>query len=64
MAGDALAASPIFTEDAMPILTVVFTLIVVGVLLYLVNVYALWLLNIFGVFAYLGNPTVPRIGHR
>lgn len=61
-------------------LTVVITLILIGVLLYLVNVYVpmdakiknilnwfvsicvvLWLLNLFGVFGYLGNQSVPRI---
>ncbi len=64
----------------MPLLPIVVTLIVVGVLLWLVNAYipmdakiknvlnavvmivvVLWLLNVFGVFAYMGNVTVPRV---
>lgn len=62
---------------------VVITLIVVGILLWLVNTYVpmdakiknllnivvvlcvvLWLLNVFGVFAYLGDTSVPRLHHR
>lgn len=62
---------------------VVITLILIGVLLYLVNAYIpmdakiknilnvvvvicviLWLLNAFGVFAYLGSPVVPRLHHQ
>ena len=61
-------------------LGLVITLIVIGILLYVVNTYVpmdanvkkilnvvvilcvvLWLLNVFGVFAYLGNPSIPRI---
>ena len=61
-------------------LGLVVTLIVVGILLYVVNTYVpmdanvkkilnvvvilcvvLWLLNVFGVFAYLGNPSIPRL---
>ncbi len=64
----------------MPLLPIVVTLIVVGVLLWLVNAYipmdpkiknvlnvvvmivvVLWLLNVFGVFAYMGNVSVPRV---
>ncbi len=64
----------------MPLLPIVVTLIVVGVLLWLVNSYipmdakiknvlnvvvmivvVLWLLNVFGVFAYMGNVSVPRV---
>jgi len=64
----------------MPLISVVITLIVVGVLLWLVNAYipmdanikkvlnavvliivVLWLLNVFGVFGYVSNVTVPRV---
>jgi hypothetical protein len=60
----------------------VITLIVIGLLLWLVNTYipmdakikqilnvvviicvVLWLLNVFGVFGYLGNTSVPRLHH-
>jgi len=63
----------------MPLLPVIVTLIVVGVLLWLVNsfipmearikqllnvvvliVVVLWLLQVFGVFAYMSTVTVPR----
>lgn len=63
----------------MPILPILITLIIVGVLVWLVNTYipmaepwkkffnivaivltAIWLLNVFGAFAYLGNA---RVGH-
>jgi hypothetical protein len=66
-------------ETPMSLIGLVITLIVVGVLLWLVNTYipmdakikqvlnvvvlivvVLWLLNVFGVFSYLGNVTVPR----
>lgn len=62
---------------------VIVTLIVVGVLLWLVNTYVpmdgkiknllnivvalcvvLWLLNVFGVLAYLGYDSVPRLHRR
>lgn len=65
----------------MTLISLVITLIVVGVLLWLVNVYipmdrkikkilnivvviavVLWLLNAFGLFAHVGNVTVPRAG--
>ncbi len=65
----------------MSLIGLVLTLIVVGVLLWLVNSYipmdekikqilnvvviiavVLWLLNVFGVFAYVGNVNVPRVG--
>jgi len=61
-------------------LGLIFTLVVVGVLLWLINAYipmdakikqilnvvvvicvVLWLMNIFGVFAYLGNSSIPRL---
>ena len=64
----------------MPLMTVVLTLVVVGVLLWLVNTYipmdakikrilnvvvviatVVWVLNVFGLFASLGNV---RVGNR
>ena len=63
-------------------ISLIVTLIVIGLLLWLVNTYipmdpkikqilnivivicvVLWLLNVFGVFAYLGNSEVPRLRH-
>ena len=63
-------------------LQVVITLVIIGILLYVVNAYVpmdakikqilnvvvvlcvvLWLLSVFGVFAYLGSGPVPRL-HR
>ena len=66
----------------MSLIQVVVTLIVIGILLWLVNAYipmaasikkilnvvvivvvVLWLLNVFGVFTYLGNVPVLRLRH-